>query len=174
MEERCGILQRRQQGNVGRSSSSSALWLSEDKGRNEDVPCVVEKRRKTGKLGSTNHARQCYQQPARNYRGARQNEVEMGDKDTKLCTKKVLNLRSDISLTRKEIISMPGSECRKRIANFRNEGLKNQESLGEVAGSENWKCIALPKLPLLRNSTFGRVLAAFRGVRSFCLLPKPI
>ena len=60
------------------------------------------------------------------------------------------------------------------IANFRNEGLKNQESLGEVEGSENWKRIALPKWPLLRNSTFGRVLAAFRGVRSFCLLPKPI
>ena len=62
-EKRCGILQRKQQGNVGRSSSSSALWLSEDKGRNEDVPCVVERRRKTGKLGSTNHARQCYQPP---------------------------------------------------------------------------------------------------------------
>ena len=88
--------------------------------------------------------------------------------------RKVLNLRSDISLARKEIISMPRSECRKRIANFRNEGLKNQESLGEVEGSENWKRIALPKLPLLWNSTFGRVLAAFRGVRSFCLLPKPI
>jgi hypothetical protein len=89
--------------------------------------------------------------------------------------RKVLNLRSDISLARKEIISMPGSECRKRIANFRNEGLKNQESLGEVEGSENWKRIALPKLPLLWNSTFGRVrLAAFRGVGSFCLQPKPI
>ena len=88
VKEHCGILQRKQQGNVGRSSSSSALWLSEDKGRNEDVPSVVEKRRKMGKLGSTNHARQCYQPPARNYRGARQNEVEMGDKDTKPCTKK--------------------------------------------------------------------------------------
>ena len=65
MKERCGILQRKQQGNVGRSSSSSALWLSEDKGRNKDVPDVVEKRRKTGKLGSTNHASQCYQPPAR-------------------------------------------------------------------------------------------------------------
>ena len=174
MKKRCGILQQKQQGNVGRSSSSSALWLSEDKGRNEDVPSVVEKRRKTGKLGSTNHARQCYQPPARNYRGERQNEVEMGDNIKLEARRKVLNLRSDISLTRKEIISMPGSECRKRIPNFRNEGLKKQESLGEVAGSENWKCIALPKLPLLRNSTFGRVLAAFRGVRSFCLLPKPI
>jgi hypothetical protein len=71
---------------------------------------------------------------------------------------------------------MPGSECRKRIANFRNEGLKNQERFGDVEGSENWKRIASPKLPLSRlwNSTFGRVLAAFRGVRSFCLLPKPI
>ena len=103
VEERCGILQRKQQGNVGRSSSSSALWLSEDKGRNEDVPSVVEKRRKTGKLGSTNHARQCYQPPARNYRGERQNEVEMGDKDTKpAARRKVLNLRSDIALARKE------------------------------------------------------------------------
>ena len=56
MEERCGILQRKQrQGNVGMSSSSSALWLSEDKGRNEDVPSVVEKRSQTGKLGSRNH-----------------------------------------------------------------------------------------------------------------------
>ena len=174
MKKRCGILQQKQQGNVGRSSSSSALWLSEDKGHNEDVPDVVEKRSKTGNLGSSNHTRQCYQPPARNYRGERQNEVEMGDNIKPEARRKVLNLRSDISLTRKEIISMPGSECRKRIANFRNEGLKNQESLGEVAGSENWKCIALPKLPLLRNSTFGRVLAAFRGVRSFCLLPKPI
>ena len=57
---------------------------------------------------------------------------------------------------------MPGSECRKRIANFRNEGLKKQESFGDVEGSD-----ALPKLPLLWNSTFGRLLAAFRGVRSF-------
>jgi hypothetical protein len=61
------------------------------KGRNEDVPCVVEKKLKTGKLGSTNHARQCYQPPARNYRGARQNEVEIGNKDTKPCTKKSLS-----------------------------------------------------------------------------------
>ena len=130
---------------------------------------------KRGNLDRQNHACQCYQPPARNYCCERQNEVEMGDKDTKLdARRKVLNLRSDISLARKEIISMPRSECRKRIANFRNEGLKNQESLGEVEGSENGKRIALPKLPLLWNSTFGRVLAAFRGVRSFCLLPKPI
>jgi hypothetical protein len=67
VDESCGMLQRlerKQQGNIGRSSSSSALWLSEDKGRNEDVPDVDEARRKTGKLGSTNHARQCYQPPA--------------------------------------------------------------------------------------------------------------
>ena len=50
--------------------------------------------------------------------------------------RKVLNLRSDISLARKEIISMPRSECRKRIANFRNEGLKNQGNFVEVEGSE--------------------------------------
>ena len=128
VKKRCGILQQKQQGNVGRSSSSSALWLSEDKGRNEDVPSVVEKRRKTGKLGSTNHARQCYQPPARNYRGERQNEVEMGDNDTKPDKRRtVLNLRPDISsrLARKEIISMPRSECIKRIAKFRNEGPKN-------------------------------------------------
>jgi hypothetical protein len=66
------------------------------------------------------------------------------------------------------------SECRKKIANFRNDGLKHQERFGDVEGSENWKRVASPKLPLLWNSTFGRVLAAFRGVRSFCLLPKPI
>ena len=66
------------------------------------------------------------------------------------------------------------SKCRKRIAKFRNEGLKNQECFGDVEGSENWKRNASLKLPLLWNSTFGRVLAAFRGVRSFCLLPKPI
>jgi hypothetical protein len=75
-----------------------------------------------------------------------------------------------MSLARKEIISMPGvqpedSGSRKRIANFGNEGLKNQESLGEVEESENRKRIALPKLPLLWNSTLGRVLAtsSFRG-----------
>ena len=57
-------------------------------------------------------------------------EDEMGDEDTKPdVQRKILNLRSDISLARKEIISMPRSECRKRIANFRTEGLKNQESL---------------------------------------------
>jgi hypothetical protein len=68
-------------------------------------------------------------------------------------------------------------ECRKRIANFRNDGLKNQESFEDVEGSEKswkWKRIALPKLPLLWNTTFGGLLAAFRGVRSFCVLPKPI
>ena len=84
VEERCGILQRKQQGSVSRSSSSSALRLSEDKGHNEDVPDVVEKRSKTGNLGSSNHTRQCYQPPARNNSGEWQNEVEMGDKDTKL------------------------------------------------------------------------------------------
>jgi hypothetical protein len=73
----------------------------------------------------------------------------------------VLNLCSDILLARKEIISMPRSKCRKRIANFQNEGLKNQESFGDVEGSKKWKHIALPKMPLLWNSTFGRVLAAF-------------
>ena len=168
------------------------------------MPDVVEKRSKTGKHGSTNHARQCHQPPARNYRGERQNEVETGDKDTKLdAGRKVLNLRSDISLARNEIISMPRSicrkrianflilrsdiafwpgrkdpilrsKCRKRIANYRNKGLKNQESFGDVEGSEKWKRIALPKLPLLWKSTFDGLLAAFRGVRSFCLLPKPI
>ena len=46
VEERCGILQRKQQGSVSRSSSSSALWLSE-------VMCpadVVEKSTKRGNL----------------------------------------------------------------------------------------------------------------------------
>ena len=67
----------------------------------------------------------------------------------------------------------------KKNREFRNEGLKNQESLGEVEGSEKWKRrIALPTLPLLCNSTFGRMLGAFRGFtgRSFssCLQPKPI
>jgi hypothetical protein len=88
--------------------------------------------------------------------------------------RKVLNMRFRISLARKEIILMPRSKCRKRIANVQNEGLKNQESLGKVEGSENRKCIALPNLQLLWNSTFSRVLAAFLGVRSFFLLPKPI
>jgi hypothetical protein len=55
-----------------------------------------------------------------------------------------------------------------------NEGLKNQESFGDVMGSEKWKRIALPKLSLMWNGKFGGLLAAFRGVRSFCLLPKPI
>ena len=36
--------------------------------------------------------------------------------------RKVLNLPSDISLARKKIILMLGSECRKRIANFRTKG----------------------------------------------------
>jgi hypothetical protein len=31
---------------------------------------------------------------------------------------------------------MPRSECRKRIANHRNEGLENQECIGDVEGSE--------------------------------------
>ena len=174
MKKRCGILQQKQQGNVGRSSSSSALWLSEDKGRNEDVPSVVEKRRKTGKLGSKTTLVNVisHQHEITVVRGKM--KLRWETKIPNCARRKVLNLCSDILLARKKIILMLGSECRKRIANFRNEGLKNQESLGKVEGSENWKRIALPKLPLLRNSTFGRVLAAFRGVRSFCLLPKPI
>jgi hypothetical protein len=47
---------------------------------------------------------------------------------------------------------MPRGKCRKRIANFQNEGLKKQESFGNVEGSEKWKRIALPKLPLFWNS----------------------
>jgi hypothetical protein len=50
VEEHCGILQWKQQGNVSKISSSSALWLSEYKGHNEDVPDVIEKRHKRGNL----------------------------------------------------------------------------------------------------------------------------
>jgi hypothetical protein len=63
---------------------SEDMWLSEDKGHTEDVPDVVKKRHKTGKLGPTNHTRQCYQPPARNNSGERQNEVEMGASETKI------------------------------------------------------------------------------------------
>jgi hypothetical protein len=66
---------------------------------------------------------------------------------------------------------MHSSECRKRIANFRNKGLKNQESFGDMeGGARNGSALHYQKL--LWNSTFGGLLAAFRGVRSFCLPPK--
>ena len=56
----------------------------------------------------------------------------MGDKDTKLCTKKVLNLRSDISLARKEIISMPNLRYQNRFDKpHRSAGATQAAPLGE-------------------------------------------
>jgi hypothetical protein len=57
------------------------------------------------------------------------------------------------------------SKCRKRNANVLNEGLKNRGIFGNVDGSKKWKHLALPKLLLSWNSTFGRLLAAFKGVK---------
>ena len=50
---------------------------------------------------------------------------------------------------------------------FSERRLKNLEIFGEVGGSEKWKSIALPELLLLRKSTFGGLLAAFRGADRF-------
>jgi hypothetical protein len=50
---------------------------------------------------------------------------------------------------------------------FSERRLKNLEIFGEVGGSEKWKRIALPELLLLRKSTFGGLLAAFRGADRF-------
>jgi hypothetical protein len=87
-----------------------------------------------------------------------------------------LNLR--IALARKDFKHPNAQEPiqKKKTANFQNklgslEGLKNQGIFGKVEGSKKWKHIALPKLSLSWNCTFGGLLAAFRGVRSFCLLP---
>jgi hypothetical protein len=56
---------------------------------------------------------------------------------------------------------MPGSECRKGIANFLNEGLKNQESFGDVEGSENWKHIALPKIGIVAEQHIRQSACSF-------------
>jgi hypothetical protein len=78
-------------------------------------------------------------------------------------------LHSDIALARKERSKCSGANAENEQRIFGNEGLKNQGIFGDVE-----KCIALPKLRLLWNSTISGLLAAFRGVTSFWLLQKPI
>jgi hypothetical protein len=106
VEERCGILQRKQQGNICRSSSISALWLSEDKGRKEDVPSVVERGTKRGNLDRqttlVNVISHQHEITVARVKGKMKLRWEI--KIPNRARRKVLNLNSDISLARKKII----------------------------------------------------------------------
>ena len=63
--------------------------------------------------------------------------------------------------TKQELEGEKFSEKFFRGARNGSEGKKNEGSeKWKCMGSEKWKCIALPKLPLLWNSTFGGLLAS--------------